>query len=73
MNARLLYLCFSSNFDFFSLINAQVEDHGEPTDVEEVQGNITGYDYDKQDSTNREQAAPAKDEDDCMPKGLTAD
>ena len=73
MNARLLYLCFSSDFDFLSLIIAQVEGQGVPADVEEVQGNITGYDSDTPDSTNREQAAPAKDEDGCMLEGLIAD
>ena len=72
MNARLLYLCFSSDFDFFSFINAHVQGQGEPTDVEEVQGNIIGYDSDTPDSTNREQAALVEDEEDCMPEGLTA-
>ena len=72
VHARLLYLCFSSNFFFISFINAQVEGQGEPTDVEEVQENVTGYDSDTPDSANREQATLAKDEDDCMPKDLTA-
>ena len=73
MNARLLYLFFSSDFVFISFINAQVEGQGKPMDVKEVQGNITGYDSNTPNSANREQAAPAKDEDDCMPEGLTAD
>ena len=54
MNAQLLYLCYSSDFVFFSFINAQVEGQGEPTDVEEVQGNVTGYDSDTPESANRE-------------------
>ena len=73
MNARLLYLCFSCDFDFLSLIFEQVEDQGVPADVDEVQGKVTGYDSDTPDSAHREQAAPAKDEDESMPEGLTAD
>ena len=42
-------------------------------DVEEVQGNVTGYDSDTPESTNREQTAPAEDKDDYMPEGLIAD
>ena len=61
MNARLLYLCFSSDFVFISFINAQVEDQGEPTNVEEVQRNVTGYDSGTSDFVNREHAAPTKD------------
>ena len=73
MNARLLYLCFSFDFDFLSLISAQVEGQGVLADVDEVQGNVTGYDSDTLDSTHRQQAAPANDEDESMPEGLTAD
>ena len=42
-------------------------------DVEEVWGNVTRDDFDKPKSANREQATLAKDEEDCMPKGLTVD
>ena len=73
MNARLLYLCFSFDFDFLSLISAQVEDQGVLTDFDKVQGNVTGYDFDTPDSAHRQQAAPADDEDESMPEGLTAD
>ena len=73
MNARLLYLCFSFDFDFLSLIFAQVEGHGVLADVDKVQGNVTRYDSDTPDSAHRQQAAPANDEDKSMPEGLTAD
>ena len=73
MNARLLYLCFSCDFDFLSLITAHVEGQGVPADVDEVQGNVTGYDSDTPDSTNHEQAALAEDADESMPEDLTAD
>ena len=68
-----LVLLFSSDFVSFSFIYAQVEGQGEPTDVEEVQGNVTGDDFDMPESANREQAAPAEDEEDCMPEGLIVD
>ena len=42
-------------------------------DVEEVQGNIIRDDFDMPKSTNREQAAPAEDEEECMPEGPTVD
>ena len=73
MNAQLLYLCFSFDFDFLSLISAQVEGQGVLADVDEVQGNVTEYDSDTPDSTHKQQAAPADDEDESMPEGLTAD
>ena len=73
MNARLLYLYFSCDFDFHLLIFAQVEGQGVLGYVYDVQGNVTGYDSDTPDSAHREQAALAKDEDESMPKGLTAD
>ena len=44
-----------------------------PANVEEVQGNVTGHDSNTPNSAHRQQAAPAKDEDESMPKGLTAD
>ena len=46
-----------------------------PADVDEVQGNVTGYDSNTPDSAHREQAASAEDEDEdeSMPEGLTAD
>ena len=73
MNARLLYLYFSCDFDFHSLISAQVEGQGVPANVDEVQGKVTKYDSDTSDSAHREQVAPAEDEDKNMPEGLTAD
>ena len=73
MNARLLYLCFSFDFDFLLLIFAQVDGHGVPVDVDEVQGNVTGYDSDMPGSAHRQQATPADNEDESMPEGLTAD
>ena len=73
MNARLLYLSFSFDFDFFLLISAQVDGHGVPADVDEVQGNVTRYDSDMPGSAHRQQATPADNEDESMPKGLTAD
>ena len=73
MNARLLYRCFSFDFDFLSLISAQVEGQGVLADVDEVQGNVTRYDSDTPDSAHRQQAAPVDDEDESMPEGLTAD
>ena len=73
MNARLLYLYFSCDFDFHSLISAQVEDQGVPADVDEVQSKVIEYDSDTLDSAHREQAAPAEDKDESMPEGLTAD
>ena len=41
--------------------------------VDNVQGNGTGYDSDTPTSAHRQQAAPADDEDESMPEGLTAD
>ena len=73
MNARLLYLSFLFDFDFFSLISAQVEGQGVSADIDEVQGNVTGYDSDTPGSANRQQAASADDEHESMPEGLTAD
>ena len=73
MNARFLYRCFSFDFDFLSLISAQVEGQGVLADVDEVQGNVTRYDSDMPDSTHRQQVAPANDKDESMPEGLTAD
>ena len=73
MNARLLYLCFSFDFDFLSLISAQFEGQEVPADVDEVQGNVTGYDSDTPDSAHQQQPAPADDEDESMPEGLIAD
>ena len=52
MNARLLYLCFSCDFDFLSLITTEVEGQGVPADVDEVQGNVIEYDSDTPDSEN---------------------
>ena len=48
-----LYLYFSCDFDFHSLISAQAEGQGVPADVDEVQGNVTGYDSDTADSAHR--------------------
>ena len=42
-------------------------------DVDEVQGNVTEYDSDTPGSAHWQQAAPADDEDESMPEGLTAD
>ena len=39
--------------------------------MEEVQGDVIQDDFDMLESANREQAAAAKDEEDCMPDGLT--
>ena len=44
-----------------------------PRDVDDVQGNVIGYDSDTPNSAHREQAAPAKDEDESIPEGLIAD
>ena len=44
-----------------------------PADVDEVQGNVTRHDSDTPDFAHRQQAAPAEDEDESMPEGLTAD
>ena len=44
-----------------------------PLDVDEVQGNVTGHDSDTPDSAHRQHAAPAEDEDESMPEGLTVD
>ena len=73
MNARLLLLSNLFDFDFLSLISAQVEGQGVPASVDDVQGNMTGYDSDTPSSTHQQQAAPADDEDESMPEGLTAD
>ena len=73
MNARLLFLSNLFDFDFLSLISAQVEGQGVPAGVDNVQGNVTGYDSDTPGSAHRQQAAPADDEDENMPEGLTAD
>ena len=73
MNARLLFLSILFDFDFLSLISAQIEGQGVPAGVDDVQGNVTGYDSHTSGSTYRQQAAPADDEDESMPEGLTAD
>ena len=73
MNAWLLYRFFSFDFDFLSVISAQVEGQGVLVDVDKVQDNVTGYDSDTPDSAHRQQVAPADDEDKSMPEGLTAD
>ena len=73
MNARLLFLSILFDFDFLSLIFAQVEGQVVPAGVDDVQGNVTGYDSDTPSSALRQQAAPADDEDESMPEGLTAD
>ena len=44
-----------------------------PADVDEVQGNVTGYDSDMPGSAHRQQATPTDNEDESMPEGLTAD
>ena len=44
-----------------------------PVSVDDVQGNVTGYDSDTPGSALRQQAAPADDEDESMQEGLTAD
>ena len=49
-----VYLYFSCDFDFHSLISAQVEGQGVHADVEEVQGNVTGHDSDTPDSAHRQ-------------------
>ena len=72
MNTRLLYLCFSFDFDFLSLISTQVEGQGVPADIDEVKGNVTGYDSNTPDSAHRHQAALVNDEDESMPEDLTA-
>ena len=73
MNDWLLYLSILFDFDFLSLISAQVEGQGVPTNVDEVHGNVTGYDSDTPGSAHEQQATPADDEDESMPEGLTAD
>ena len=73
MNARLLFLSILFDFDFLSLISAQVEGQVVPTGVDDVQGNVTGYDSDTLGFALRQQAAPTDDEDESMPEGLTAD
>ena len=73
MNAQLLYLYFSCDFDFHSLIFAQVSGQEVPGDVDDVQGNVIGYYSDTPDSAHQEQAAPAEDEDKSMLEGLTVD
>ena len=72
MNARLLFLSILFDFDFLSLISAQVDGQGVPAGVDDVQSNVTGYDSDMPGSAHRQQAAPADDEDESMPEGLTA-
>ena len=73
MNARLLFLSILFDFDFLSLISAQVEGQGVPAGVDDVHDNVTGYDSDTPGSAHRQQAAPANYEDESMPEGLTAD
>ena len=73
MNARLFFLSFLFDFDFLSPISAQVKDQVVPAGVDDVQGNVTGYDSDTPGSALWQQAAPANDEDESMPQGLTAD
>ena len=73
MNARLFFLSIFFYFDFLSLISAQAEGQVVPAGVDDVQGNVTGYNSDTLGSTLQQQAAPADDEDKSMPKGLTAD
>ena len=73
MNARLLFLSILFDFDFLSLISAHVEGQEVPAGVDDVQGNVTGYDADTPGSAHRHQAAPADDEDESMSEGLTAD
>ena len=73
MNARFLFLSILFDFDFLSLISAQVEGQVLPAGVDDVQGNVTGYDSDTPGSALQQQAAPADDEDESMPEGLTAD
>ena len=73
MNARLLFLSILFDFDFLSLISAQVKGQVVPASVDDVQGNVIGYDSDTPGCAFRQQAAPADDEDESMPKGLIAD
>ena len=73
MNARLLFLSILFDFDFLSLISAQVEGQVVPAGVDDMQGNVTRYDSDTPGSALRQQAAPADDEDESMPEGLTTD
>ena len=73
MNARLLFHSILFDFDFLSLISAQVEGQVVPASVDDMQGNVTGYNSDTPGSALRQQAAPADDEDESMPEGLTAD
>ena len=68
-----LVLLFSSDYVSFSFIFAHVEGKDEPVDVEEVQGIVTLDDFATPESANREQAAAAEDEEDCMPDGFTVD
>ena len=44
-----------------------------PAGADDVQGNVTGYESDTPGSAPGQQAAPAEDEDESMPEGLTAD
>ena len=53
MNARLLFLSNLFDFDFLSLIFAQVEGQGVPAGVDDIQGNVTGYDSDTPGSAHR--------------------
>ena len=73
MNARLLFLSILFDFDFLSLISAQVEGQGVPAGVDDVQGNVTKYDSDTPGSAHRQQAAPTDNEDESMLEGFTAD
>ena len=44
-----------------------------PAGADDVQGNVTGYESDTPGSALWQQTAPAEDEDESMPEGLTAD
>ena len=44
-----------------------------PAGADNMQGNVIGYESDTPGSALRQQAAPAEDEDENMPEGLTTD
>ena len=44
-----------------------------PAGADDVQGNVTGYESNTPGSAPGQQAAPAEDEDESMPEGLTTD
>ena len=54
MNAQLLFLSILFDFDFLSLISAQVEGQEVPAGVDDVQDNVTGYDSDMPGSAHRQ-------------------